>query len=213
MKKKSLLFLSLLLCGHFCLACSAVEDAANSDDDDDDAQVADTAATGALDTTGDAYLASVDDAEAAAAALIQALSVSDAIDTRVKAVSFSGNESGNAGTVSWTGTVGETDSLNLDYTITFDDYQASAGDVTVDGDFSISVSEGTTDCSGAWNIADLDVVSDQNAVILDSTGAGLTLSGTNCENMSIDGTLEISGDVVADCSIDGTVNSPSVDCS
>lgn len=210
--KKIVLFWSCLLATCWLVACGATEEGGGDDDDDNDATVADTAATGALDATGDAYLASLDDAEAVVGALFQALSVSAGIEPTIKNVSFEGNEDGAAGTVSWNGQIDETDTLNLDYTLTFADYQALAGGVAIDGAFSISVSEGADNCTGAWNIADLDVTSGTSQVTLDSTGAGLTLSGSNCESMTLDGSLDVSGDVTADCDVSGGITSPTVAC-
>lgn len=155
---------------------------------------AEEAAAIALAATGDAYVASIQDAEALA-------------------LTFNGETSGVMGRAEWDGTIDVTDNLNGDYEIIFTNYRAVPGGAVLNGDMQVAVSENGTACSGTWMIVDLLFDNDVNDFELDTTGTGITLQGSDCSNMNLSGSVNVSGDATGNnCVVTGTTTNPVVNC-
>lgn len=174
--------------------------------------IAETAAMNALDSGGTAYVASVQDAQLSALTLLtQAIQREVLIDP--KTLLFDGSADGTSGTATWSGEIGPTENLDLEYVISFNQYRGTPDGATISGEFAVSVSEGDIDCSGTWNFNGLNIVDLTGDFSMSSRGSGIVLQGPNCEDMDLDGAVDISGDSNAsDCSVGGDVAFPDVDC-
>jgi len=167
---------------------------------------ASNSSTSALDSVGSAYVASIEQGKME----VMALNLGE-----LMGLSFGGNIQGSNGIAAWSGTIDNTANLQMDYTITFTDYAADPGAIEITGDVGVAVSQTDTDCSATWNINDLELIDPLtiDQFFVSSTGSGLTLSGTDCEIMTLSGRVDVSGDAAGnDCDVTGTTTSPNVDC-
>lgn len=164
---------------------------------------AEAAAEAALDAAGAAYIASIQAASAQAFVIVPIN----------KSLIFEGETSGVSGRVLWDGDIGATENLDLNYDITFINYQATSGGVTLEGLMGVAVSENGTSCSGTWNISDLVFDDGLNDYEITTDGSGIILQGSNCEEMSLSGEVNISGAASGNgCIVSGTTANSNVSC-
>ena len=187
-----------LLAGLFIIALTGCSDAL-------DAGIAGPVAGDALEAAGTAYEASVQEAEQQ----IMALTMS------FQALTLEGTLPGVTGSATWSGTIGSTTNLELNYVITFTDYSVVTDGVQITGDLAVAVSESSSDCSGAWNTNNLLIFDpiDKLDFALSTDNLGLILSGSLCDIMSLNGQVDIRGDAIGNrCSVSGTTANPHVAC-
>lgn len=170
-----------------------------------DAGIAGPVASDALEAAGTAYETSVLEAEQQMAALRLSF----------QALTFQGTLTGVTGSATWSGTIGPTTNLELNYVITFTDYSIVQDGVQITGDLAVAVSDSGTDCSGAWNSNNILIFDpvDKLDFALSTDQLGLILGGTVCDIIGINGQVDIRGDAIGNnCSVSGTTSNPLVDC-
>lgn len=178
----------------FVMNCGSI----SSETSGDGALSNEAAAALALSAAGDAFEASLQAAQGM---------------TLLSSLAFDGETSGISGTAEWDGTIDSTTNLNADYEIFFLNYQVAADGVVLGGSMAVAVSESDSSCSGTWMIADLPFDNVTHDFTLNTTGTGLILQGSNCTNMNVSGSVNISGDAVGNgCTVTGTTILPVVNC-